>query len=75
MKLPDSNPIGATVHCFTGFFQADSIIVDHTSLGHCDIASDNDADFSFLARRKCLQVHKFIYVWATDELSNFTLNL
>jgi hypothetical protein len=72
LKLPDS-PIGATVSCLTGFFQADSVIVDHTLLGHCDIVFGNNADFSFLAGRNCLQVHEFKYLWKTDELSNFTL--
>jgi hypothetical protein len=72
LKFPDS-PIGAKVSCLTGFFQADSVIADHTSLGHCDIAFGNDADVSFLGGRNCLQVHEFKYLWRTDELSNFTL--
>ena len=72
LKLPDS-PIGAKVSCLTGFFQADSVISDHTLQGHCDIIFGNDADFSFLAGRNCLQVHEFKYLWTTDELSNFTL--
>ena len=73
LKLPDS-PIGATVSCLTGFFQADSVIADHTLLEHCDIVFGNDADFSFLAGRNCcLQVHGFKYLWKTDEFSNFTL--
>jgi hypothetical protein len=62
-----------TVSCLTGFFQADSVIADHTLLEHCDIIFGNDADFSFLAGRNCLQVHEFKYLWRTDELSNFTL--
>ena len=62
-----------TVSCLTGFFQADSVIADHTLLEHCDIVFGNDADFSFLAGRNCLQVHEFKYSWKTDELSNFTL--
>jgi hypothetical protein len=72
LKLPDS-PIGATFSCLTGFFQADSVIADHTLLEHCDIVFGNDADFSFLAGRNCLQVHEFKYLWKTDDLSNFTL--
>jgi hypothetical protein len=45
LKLPDS-PIGATVYCFTGFFQADSVISHPTLLGHCGILFGNDADSS-----------------------------
>jgi hypothetical protein len=56
----------------TGFFQADSVIADHTLLEHCDIVFGNDADFSFLAGRNCLQVHEFKYLWKSDELSKFT---
>jgi hypothetical protein len=72
LKLPDS-PIGAKVCCLTGFFQADSVISDHTLQGHCDISFGNDGDLFFLAGRNCLQVHEFKYLWTTDELSNFTL--
>jgi hypothetical protein len=55
------------------FFQTDSVVADHTLLGNCDVVFGNDADFSFLAGRNCLQVHEFKYLWKTDELSNFTL--
>jgi hypothetical protein len=72
LKLPDS-PIGATLYCLTRFFQTDSVIADHTLLGHCDIVFGNDADFSFLAGRNCCQVREFKYLWKTDELSNFML--
>jgi hypothetical protein len=67
LKLPDS-PIAAKVSCLTGFFEADSVLSDHTLQGHCDIIFGNDADFSFLAGRNCLQVHEFKYLWTTDEL-------
>jgi hypothetical protein len=61
MKLTDS-PIRAKVSCLSRFFQANSIIVEHTLLRHCDIVFGSDADFSFLAGRNCLQVHEFKYL-------------
>jgi hypothetical protein len=45
LKLPDS-PIEATVYCFTGVLQADSVISHHTLLGHCGIVFGNDVDSS-----------------------------
>jgi hypothetical protein len=53
----------------TGFFQADSVIADHTLPGHCDIVFGSDAGFSFLAGRNCLQVHEFKYLWKTESVA------